>query len=275
VQARTAWHPPGGTLGRLSAQAAVRAGALRSREAELRDRLALAPAAPSLEGALRSGDSVALIGEIKRRSPSKGVLDPSIDAPARAAEFARAGAAAISVLTEPGDFGGSNDDLVTVRQAVQVPVLRKDFHVHPIQLHEAKALGASAALLIMRALGPEGTALMASTARSIGIEAVFEVRSEEELNWALDVDARLIGVNRRNLETLEIEDDVIRRIIPLVPPDRVAIAESGISTAADVADVAALGADAVLVGSFLSAAGNVADSVRTLAGIPRGSLRHG
>jgi indole-3-glycerol phosphate synthase len=224
---------------------------------------------------LRQSPRIALIAEIKRRSPSKGALDPGIDAPGRAREFAGAGAAAVSVLTEPGDFGGSNDDLVAVRAAVDIPVIRKDFHVRPVQLFEAKALGASAALLIMRAIGPEGTVRMAEAAPAVDLEAVFEVRSEEELRWALDAGALIIGVNRRNLETLAMEDDVIGRVLPRVPTRCIAIAESGITTRADVETVAELGADAVLVGSSLSVAGNVSQSVTELAGVPRGNVRHG
>lgn len=271
MQARTAWQAPVGTLGRLSTQAALRSAVLEPVEQRLR---ALdTPPGPSLIAALRESTTVGLIAEVKRRSPSKGSLDESIDAADRARQFVDGGAAAISVLTEPDDFGGSNQDLVDVRATVRCPIIRKDFHVAPVQLWEARALGASAALLIVRALGPDDTLRMADAAREAGIEAVFEVRSEEELQWALTAGAEVIGVNRRNLETLEMETAVLERVLPLIPSRTVAVAESGILTRADVEAVARLGADAVLVGSFLSSSTDVVASVAELCGVPREARR--
>ena len=222
----------------------------------------------SLRGALGSGP-VALIAEVKRRSPSKGSLNESIDAPRRARQYHDAGARAISVLTEPSEFGGSSDDLRAVRDLVACPLIKKDFHVHPVQIFEARAIGASAALLIVRALGPDDTRVLAGAAHQAGIEPVFEVRDENELAWALDAGAHVIGVNRRNLETLAMEPDVITRLLPMIPATCLAIAESGISTRADVEEVARLGADAVLVGSALSLAPNPDDAVSALVGVPR------
>lgn len=271
MQARTAWQAPVGTLGRLTAQAVARGARLD--HSDLKARAQETPAGPSLAAALRACRGVAVIAEVKRRSPSKGSLDESINAADRAQQFVRGGATAISVLTEPGDFGGTNQDLTDVRAAVHCPVIRKDFHVAPVQVLEARSLGASAALLIVRALGPDDTARMADAAREAGIEAVFEVRSEDELQWALDAGADLIGVNRRNLETLEMEPEVLDRVLPLIPAGCIAIAESGISTRADVEVVARLGADAVLVGSFLSRAGDVVASVADLCGVTREARR--
>jgi indole-3-glycerol phosphate synthase len=214
-----------------------------------------------------NGDTVALIAEVKRRSPSRGSLNPGIDAPQQAHLYEESGARAISVLTEPTEFGGSVEDLKSVRGIVSAPLLKKDFHVHPVQMFEARVCGAAAALLIVRALGPDDTRAMAVAAREAGIEAVFEVRDDTELAWALDARATLIGVNRRNLETLEMEDRVIEQLLPAIPPHVIAIAESGISTRADVERVAQFGADAVLVGSALSLAADPKHAVERLTGV--------
>jgi indole-3-glycerol phosphate synthase len=231
-------------------------------------RAAVSPVGPSFGKALRS-DTVSIIAELKRRSPSGGSLDDSMDATRRAALYAEGGAAALSVLTEPTEFGGSIQDLQLARKGTDRPLLRKDFHVHPVQMFEARAYGASAALLIVRALGPDDTRVMADAAAEAGVEALFEVRDDTELAWAVDAGARIIGVNRRNLETLEMEDGVIETLLPLIPPFLFAIAESGVSTREDVERVAALGADAVLVGSALSVAPDPGQAVARLTGVPR------
>lgn len=258
-----------GVLGRLCAQARTRARELRLREDHIRGAVGRRGEAPSLAGALRAGSDVAVIAEVKRRSPSKGVLNAGLGAAGAARLYVDGGARAISVLTEPAEFGGSNDDLVGVGDAVAVPVLRKDFHVDPLQLWEARSLGASAALLIVRALGPEGTLEMAAAAREAGLEVVHEVRDEAELEWAVESGAEIIGVNRRNLESLELEDAVIERVLPRVPAALVAIAESGVRGPADVVRVASFGADAVLVGSVLSTSAHGGDAVRALTGAAR------
>jgi indole-3-glycerol phosphate synthase len=183
------------------------------------------------------------------------------------------GTLALSVLTEPAEFGGSLDDLTEVRSMTRLPLLRKDFHVHPVQLFEARAFGASAVLLIVRGLGPDDTRIMADAAREAGVEALFEVRDESELAWAIDAGATLIGVNRRNLETLEMEDGVVEQLIPVVPPHLTAIAESGVSSRADVERAAQSGADAVLVGSSLSLAPDPKAAVATLTGVARSGVR--
>lgn len=237
-------------------------------EGEWVKRATESPTVMSLRGALSSGP-VAVIAEVKRRSPSKGTLDDSIDAPKRARQYHDGGARAISVLTEPSEFGGSSGDLEAVRRLVSCPLIKKDFHVLPVQMFEARAIGASAALLIVRALGPDDTRIMADAARQAAIEPVFEVRDETELAWALEAGAQVVGVNRRNLETLEMEPNVISRLIPVVPATVLAIAESGINARADVEGVAALGADAVLVGSALSLSANPQQAVAALTGVAR------
>jgi indole-3-glycerol phosphate synthase len=222
----------------------------------------------SLRGALAAGP-VAVIAEVKRRSPSRGTLDESLDAPKRARQYHDGGARAISVLTEPSEFGGSSTDLEGVRRLVSCPLVKKDFHVLPVQMFEARAIGASAALLIVRALGPDDTRLMGDAARQAGVEPVFEVRDETELAWALDAGAHVIGVNRRNLETLAMEPNVISRLIPMIPATALAIAESGINSRVEVEAVAKLGADAVLVGSALSVSPNPQQSVSELTNVAR------
>jgi indole-3-glycerol phosphate synthase len=213
---------------------------------------------------------VGVIAEVKRRSPSKGWINPGITAADQACAYERGGASAISVLTEPAHFGGSIEDLQAVRAAVQIPVLKKDFHVHPVQLVEARALGASAALLIVRALSPELLREMLRTANALALETLVEVRDEDELNRALELGAQVIGINNRNLETLVIDPATSERLLRLVPPSIVAIAESGVSGHSDVERVAQCGADAVLVGSSISSSGvDPAAAVRALADVTR------
>jgi indole-3-glycerol phosphate synthase len=187
---------------------------------------------------------------------------------ARAREYAAGGARAISVLTEATRFGGSADDLREVSAALRIPILKKDFHVDPIQLIEAQALGASAVLLIARALSPTDLKTLRHVAADLGLEVVVEIRDLDELDRALGVDARIIGVNNRDLETLRIDPTTTERLIPAIPADRIAIAESGMRSAEDVAAAAAFGADAVLIGSWLSAHSDPAGSIRALAHLP-------
>ncbi len=261
------WTPPSGPLGRLCARAHDRVRELDrdSLMAASRARDAV-PALPRLFTALEGWD-VALIAEIKRRSPSKGALNVGMSAADRAQEYAQGGARALSVLTEPEEFGGSVTDLAEARRRTDLPIVRKDFHVDPLQVWESKAAGASALLLIARGIGADRIAEMMTAAREAGIEAVVEVRSERELSWALESGASLIGVNCRDLETLEIEPAVHERILPLIPGDCIAIAESGIASRSDVERLAALGADAILVGSSLSRAHDPIATVAALTGV--------
>ena len=268
MQAFLRWTPPGGTLGTICHEAEARAAELHSREDELERAASATPAGPSLAAALRGSD-VRLIAEVKRRSPSKGAIAPALEAPAQARAYVNGGAAAISVLTEPVHFGGSATDLRDVREAVAVPALKKDFHVRPIQLVEARALGACAALLIARALSPERLREMSDVARRLELELLVEVRDESELERALESGATMIGVNNRDLETLVIDPATAERIVPRIPAGLVAVAESGIGTRGDIERYAASGADAVLVGSSISAAADPVAATRALVGVPR------
>lgn len=277
MQAVSAWTPPTGTLGALVAAARVRAGALAARRAELErravDRVSAAEP-PAFAAALRRAD-VAVIAEVKRRSPSKGDIAPGLSGAVQATRYVDGGAAALSILTEPDRFGGSIADLDAARAAVGVPLLRKDFNVEPVQLLEAAAHGASAVLLIARALPPAALAALARDARALGLEPLVEIRDEAELDAALRAEATLIGVNNRNLETLAIDAATGDRMLPLIPARCVAIWESGVQSPDDVRRAAGAGADAVLVGSTVSAAADPAAAVRALTGVARGAGRRG
>lgn len=268
MQALTRWTPPGGVLGTLVAEAEERARQLDDGTAELERRVAVAQVRPSFAGSLRRPD-VALIAELKRRSPSKGDLAPGLVVSERARQYVEAGAAALSVLTQSSHFGGRPADLEEAAASVAVPLLRKDFIVSPLQLLEARALGASAALLIARALPPDRLTALAAAARDAGLETLIEIRDEAELEAALAAGADVIGVNNRNLETLAIDARVGERLIPLLPADRPAVYESGVGGRADVERAAACGADAVLVGSVLSSQADGAGAAAALTGVPR------
>ncbi len=231
--------------------------------------------APSFRAALQ-GQRVGLIAEVKRSSPSKGAINPGLDLARQVRAYEAGGAAAISVLTEPSRFGGSPADLVLARKSVALPLLKKDFHVEVSQILEAKALGASAALVIARAVPPARLKDLMSAGEDVALEILVEVRDERELDLALSLNASMIGVNNRNLETLEIDAETSLRLLPLIPRGVVAIAESGVKSAADVMRVAAAGADAVLVGSELSGASDPEAAVRSLTGVARtGGARKG
>lgn len=262
------WTPPTGTLGRLVAAAYARAQDSAGALSALRDRAVDLPAPPAFAAALRR-DTLSIIAEIKRASPSKGDIAPGLDAVAQAQAYERGGAAAISVLTEPQQFGGSLDDLTAVAGTVRVPVLRKDFIVHAVQIWEARLSGASAVLLIARALSPERLQALYEVTTDAGLEVLIEVRDHEELARALATGARVIGVNNRNLETLVIDPRTAPSLMPLIPPDRIAVAESGMSDLADASAAQLAGADALLIGSAISAATDPAGAVQSFASLAR------
>lgn len=267
VPPRGLWTPPSGTLGGLVAAAYTRAAAQAHESHDWHTRAAAAPVVPSFREALRR-PTVAVIAELKRRSPSKGMINPDLDPTSRARSYVDAGASALSVLTEPDRFGGSTADLSAVAAAVSVPVLRKDFIVASVQLYEARARGASAALLIVRALPQEALVELHDIGSSIGLDLLVEVRDETELARAIDAGATIIGVNNRNLESLVIDPGTAGRIVPLIPRGIIAVAESGMASPADVAQAAHAGADAVLIGSYVSAATDPGAAVRSLTDIP-------
>jgi len=232
-------------------------------EADLRAALADVPPARDPMPAFRESE-MSVIAEVKRRSPSKGDLADIPDPAALATAYAAGGAAAISVLTEERRFGGSLDDLRAVRAAVETPLLRKDFIVEVYQLLEGRAAGADLALLIVAALAEDDLRRLHDQARELGMSVLVEVHDEPETERAVALGAELIGVNARNLKTLEVDDATFAKLAPLVPADRVLVAESGISGPADVARYAADGARAVLVGEALVRDGDPVAAVRAM-----------
>ena len=243
-------------------------GRLRGRAAEVLAAAAAAPAARDFAGALRRGGEVALLAEVKRRSPSAGWIRRDADAAQIASAYAAAGAAALSVLTDAEFFGGGLQDLRTVRAAVELPLLRKDFVLDELQIAEARAAGADAVLLIVRILEPSRLAELHAAALDAGLAALVEVHDAAELETALAAGARVIGVNNRDLATFRTELSVAEALAPRVPPGVVLVAESGIRTAADVDRLGAAGVDAVLVGESLMREADVGAAARRLIGRP-------
>lgn len=214
-----------------------------------------APRALDAEGALRR-PGLSLIAEVKRASPSKGSLASIADPAALAAAYEAGGATAVSVLTEERRFNGSLADLDAVRAAVRIPVLRKDFMVTDYQVWEARAHGADIVLLIVAALSQEDLVRMQDLARTLGMTAVVEVHDEAETRRAVEAGASVIGVNARNLKTLDVDPDTFARLAPLIPDRCVRVAESGVRGPQDAAAYTAQGADAVLVGEALVIGGD-------------------
>lgn len=218
--------------------------------AALVERIADAPPPRDPMPAFKSA-RLSVIAEVKRSSPSKGVL-AAIETPAElAASYADGGASAISVLTEQRRFGGSLADLDAVRAAVDLPILRKDFVVDPYLLYEARAHGADLALLIVASLDDDQLRGLYDLALELGLTPLVEVHTPDEAERAVRLGAQLIGVNNRNLKTLEVDLDMFAQIAPVIPDDRVKVAESGILAPAHAGQMRAAGADVVLVGEAL------------------------
>ncbi|MBN1171272.1 MAG: indole-3-glycerol phosphate synthase TrpC [Micromonosporaceae bacterium] len=229
----------------------------------IRERAMAAPKPRDAYAALRTG-GVGVIAEVKRSSPSKGQIADIPDPADLAREYAAGGARCISVLTEGRWFGGSLDDLVAVRAAVDVPLLRKDFIVSSYQVHEARAFGADLVLLIVAALDQNVLCGLLDRIESLGMTALVEVHTVEEADRALEAGARVIGVNARNLHTLEVDRSVFERIAPGLPNNVVKIAESGVRGTHDLIRYASVGADAVLVGEGLVTKKSPRDAVAEL-----------
>jgi indole-3-glycerol phosphate synthase len=230
---------------------------------ELKERAAHAPEPRNAVAALRR-DEVTVIAEVKRSSPSRGALAPIEDPAALARAYEEGGAHAISVLTEQRRFGGSLEDLVAVRHAVDVPVLRKDFIVSSYQLWEARAAGADIVLLIVAALEQAALVSLHERAVSIGLTPLVEVHDLDEVPRALDAGAQIIGVNVRDLRTLKVDRDHFARVAPYLPDSVVRVAESGVRDAHDLIAYANAGADAVLVGESLVTGGDPRQAVHDL-----------
>ena len=231
--------------------------------AEIKRRSALAAPPRDVMAALRA-PGIGVIAEVKRRSPSKGELATIPDPAELARSYAEAGARVISVLTEGRRFGGSLADLAAVRAVVDVPVLRKDFVVSPYQVHEARVYGADLVLLIVAALEQNVLQALLDRVESLGMTALVEVHTEEEADRALEAGAGLIGVNARNLHTLEVNRAIFGQIAPGLPPNVLRVAESGVRGPGDLLTYAGWGADAVLVGEGLVTSGDPRAAVRSL-----------
>ena len=223
------------------------------------------PEAKDALGALRGRDgAVKIISEVKRSSPSKGALAAIPDPAALASTYEAGGATVISVLTEQRRFNGSLADLDAVRAAVDIPILRKDFIVTPYQIHEARAHGADLVLLIVAALEQNVLVSLLERTRSLGMEALVETHSRLEALRAMEAGASIIGVNARNLKTLEVDRSTVEQVIDVIPQDVVAVAESGVANAHDVFEYAKWGADAVLVGEALVTSGDPRASIQDM-----------
>ncbi|MEP6746001.1 MAG: indole-3-glycerol phosphate synthase TrpC [Gemmatimonadota bacterium] len=243
--------------------------ALKAREAELERAVQETPPGPSFWDALRRGDWMAVIAEVKRRSPSAGTIRADLDPAGHAQLYASAGARAISVLTEGPHFSGSIADLVAVRNEVQVPLLRKDFILDELQLVEARGAGASAALLIVRILPPPRLRELLRFGRGLGLDLLVETHSRAEIDIALGAGAEIIGVNSRDLDTFALDPVRAWELIGTLPRESIAVTESAMHTLADVEQAAAAGADAVLIGTALSASDDPAPLLRQLGGVVR------
>jgi indole-3-glycerol phosphate synthase len=232
--------------------------------AALKGRVADAPAPLNPLPAF-SAPGVSIIAEVKRKSPSKGELADIPDPAVLASRYAEGGAAAISVLTERRRFGGSLADLTAVRTAVQVPVLRKDFIVTPYQVWETRAYGADLMLLIVASLDDGQLAELYGLASELGLTTLVEAHTAAELHRAAKLGAQLIGINARNLKTLEVDRSLFKALAPEIPSHAVRVAESGVSGPRDVAEYHSWGADVVLVGEALVRAGDPQEAVRSFS----------
>jgi indole-3-glycerol phosphate synthase len=256
----------GGTLEAIALRKRAEVEQLRCAEAALWAKAESLPPAPVIADALRGGT---IIAEMKRRSPSGGVLRPDLDPLTLAREYAAAGVAAISVLTDGPDFGGSLDDLAAVRTTLALPLLRKDFTIDPVQIAEARVAGADWVLLIVAMLDQDALDdCLAGVARS-GARAIIEVHDVDEAGMALAAGAECIGINNRNLETLTTDLATFARVRQAIPDGIVCIAESGVRSPADVTRLLNEGADAVLIGEALMRAASPATACAAMVSAAR------
>lgn len=242
--------------------------------AAIRDAAGNAPPARDLIARLRD-DTVQVIAEIKRASPSSGTINAQLDPARLAADYQRHGAAAISVLTEEQYFAGSIEDLRIARAAVDLPVLRKDFIISPYQIYEARAAGADAVLLIVGALYRSTLETMLKLTHDLGMAALVEVHTHRELDFALAAGAALVGINNRDLNSLTVSLDTTADLAHRVPPNCVVVSESGIRVRGDAEQVARTGVDAVLVGTSLVADASPGQALHALLGVPVSQRREG
>ena len=258
-----------GVLASIVRSKRAEVAALRGSRRALEASLDAAPDPRGFRAALAGGNHVALIAECKRRSPGAGDIRPGLDPVVLTRGYERAGARALSVLTDGTYFGGSLDDLRSVREGTGLPVLRKDFTVDPLQLVEARAAGADAVLLIVRILSDDDLSAFHAEALSLGLDVLVEVHDGEELERAVTLGADLVGINNRDLSTFTTDLETTVRLLDDVPDDVVLVSESGIRTPGDVARLGEAGVDAILVGETLLRAGDPEATAGTLAHLPR------
>jgi indole-3-glycerol phosphate synthase len=227
---------------------------------------------PFSEALVRPG--LSLIAEFKRRSPSAGAISESAGVAEQVGAYERGGSAALSVLTDEAHFGGSLEDLRAARAACDLPILRKDFIVDPYQLYEAAVNGADAVLLIVRALEDEELGAMYEGARALDLDCLVEVHDAEELERALRLDAEVIGINNRDLDTGTVDVKTTYELMPDVPAGKTVVAESGISTRVELEELERVGVDAVLIGSALMLAADPEALARELTGADEGTREH-
>lgn len=209
-------------------------------------------------------DGVSIIAEVKKASPSKGVLCHDFNPVALARTYADNGAAAISVLTESKYFQGSIEHLVEIREAVEIPLFRKDFIFDPYQVYESRAYGADALLLIVAILEQEQLDELSTLSHELGLNCLVEVHNESEVDRALRSGARIIGINNRDLKTFQVDIGTTQRLRPLIPEDRIVVSESGISSRRDIDNLKSWGIDAALVGEALLTSDDIAAKMREL-----------
>ncbi len=239
--------------------------------AELARRVASAPPPRGFLAALRAAVAegrYGLIAEIKKASPSQGLIRADFDPAALAAAYQRGGATCLSVLTDQAYFQGNDADLTAARRAAELPVLRKDFFVDPYQVVEARALGADCVLIIMAAVDDAMAARLEAEARGLGMDVLVEVHDAAELDRALRLESPLIGVNNRNLKTLQVDLAVTEALAPLLPADRLAVSESGLYNSADLARMARAGVGCFLIGESLMRQPDLAAATRALIACP-------
>jgi len=252
----------------LQRRAVAPLSALKARcrdRASARDLLGALRREPGTNG--RRSGAIRIIAEVKKASPSKGVIRADFVPAALAQAYRDAGAQAISVLTDTPFFQGSLDHLVSVRETVDLPILRKDFHVDPYQLWEARAAGADAVLLIVAALSPPELADLLDLCRELTLTALVEVHTRQELETALMNGAQLLGMNNRDLKSFEVSLETTFALVPFVPTEVVLVSESGISQPHEVARLASAGVDAILVGEGLLRHADVGEALRLLMGV--------